>query len=499
MSAISFPATAGLLSLFLAAAALPAQTSIKTAAPPGTAGMSLVRIVRLSEVRGAVQVQRAAGHGFESAMINLPIVEADRIRTGTGIAEVEFEDNSTLRLATNTEVDFPELERTAAGVTVTDVHVVRGMVYVSLVKKETGDFTVEFGLREHLQKLQVPPSGHIRLQVNGAGAQLAVLGGSVPVNGANGPADISRNHTVSFTSAGVDNPAVTKKVAAESFDAWDRQSAAYHARTATLSALGKAPYSYGLNSMAYYGAFSDVGGCGTMWYPYFAGASWDPYGNGAWAWYPGAGYSWVSPYPWGWMPYHYGAWSYCPGTGWGWMPYGGWNGLNNSPTVPTRCASAGCRTHPLPPRPTRPPRAGASTLIAVKATPLITSGMTKRGSFLFIRGSAGLGIPREGLGKLRGFSRNSIRHGVAATPVYLYVNSDAGFGRRVAGNYAPVAVHRGYAPQMGMSGPGYAPRGGSYGSAAETSGNATSSEPSMPMSTSMPSMPMRSSVSAVRR
>ena len=32
-------------------------------------------------------------------MANLPIVEKSRLQTGMGVAEVEFEDNSTLRLA----------------------------------------------------------------------------------------------------------------------------------------------------------------------------------------------------------------------------------------------------------------------------------------------------------------------------------------------------------------------------------------------------------------
>ena len=47
-----------------------------------------------------------------------------------------------------------------------------------------------------------------------------------------------------------------------------------------------------------------------MWQPYLVGAGWDPFMNGAWMWYPGAGYTWVSAYPWGWTPYRYGSWTY---------------------------------------------------------------------------------------------------------------------------------------------------------------------------------------------
>src|SRR5260370_9695539 len=78
-----------------------------------------------------------------------------------------------------------------------------------------------------------------------------------------------------------------------------------------------------------------------MWQPCFVSASWNPYGNGAWAWYPGAGYSWVSPYPWGWTPFHSGSWSYCPARGWGWIPGRNWSGLNNVAGGVTNPVNAG--------------------------------------------------------------------------------------------------------------------------------------------------------------
>ena len=104
---------------------------------------------------------------------------------------------------------------------------------------------------------------------------------------------------------------------------------------ANSNSFNGSPYSYGMNDLSYYGSFvSGCGGGGSMWRPYFASAAWDPYANGAWAYYQGAGYSWVSPYPWGWMPYHSGSWAFCQGTGWGWMPGNNWNGLNNMSMMP---------------------------------------------------------------------------------------------------------------------------------------------------------------------
>jgi len=486
MSAIAGSAAATLLAIILTAPALPAQT-IATASP--SAGMSKVRIVRLSQVIGAVRMDRGVGRGFETAIQNLPVVESSRIRTEAGAAEIEFEDNSTLRVAPDSEVDFPELERTGSGMPVTEVRVVRGMAYFSLTKNRDSEFTLEFGPGTKPEELRLPPSSHVRLQVDATGARLAVLGGTVQVSGADGPITVPRKRTVSFSFTQTNQPTITRNVAAESLDAWDRQSAEYHEQVAAVSAFGNAPASYGLNDLAYYGAFSDAGGCGMMWYPYFAGAAWYPYADGVWAWYGGTSYSWVSPYPWGWMPYHYGSWSYCPGNGWGWMPGGAWNGLGNVPAISSEGSVP--RKSPLLPRPPAgPPRAGHPTLTLVMTRPLVASAIDQKGSFIFRRDSAGLGIPRQGLGKLRNFSRNTLRRGTASTPVYLSLDTDGGVrseGARAArdSQLAPVTIHRGFAPAPVVPSPSvYVPSnttGGDLPAAGSTSlPSRTSGMPSSP-------------------
>src|SRR5258708_31858985 len=117
-------------SILLLATTLSAQTTDAAAASPG---VSKVRIVRLSEVKGQVQLDRNNGRGFEPAITNLPIVENSKLKTGEGVAEIEFEDNSSLRVAPDSIVEFPQLERMATGGTISTVHLVQGMAYVSLV------------------------------------------------------------------------------------------------------------------------------------------------------------------------------------------------------------------------------------------------------------------------------------------------------------------------------------------------------------------------------
>src|SRR6202158_6043083 len=97
---------------------------------------SKARIVRLSEVQGTVQIDRATGDGFDKAFINLPVIEGSRLKTGKdGRAEVEFEDGSALRLAPDSEVDFTRLALGDNGQKLSTVQLVSGTVYANLHPK----------------------------------------------------------------------------------------------------------------------------------------------------------------------------------------------------------------------------------------------------------------------------------------------------------------------------------------------------------------------------
>ena len=91
----------------------------------GAFAESHVRIVRLSSVEGQVQMDRATGQGLERAILNTPIVEGVRLITGSdGLAEVEFEDQSALRLADDSEVKFSQLVMNDAGAKVNQIEVI---------------------------------------------------------------------------------------------------------------------------------------------------------------------------------------------------------------------------------------------------------------------------------------------------------------------------------------------------------------------------------------
>ena len=417
------------VSLLLGAALVaqePTAPAPEGAGPDATAGRAApvsaepraasdVRIVRLSLVNGAVQLDRNTDRGFEAAFANLPVVQGERLKALEGVAEVEFEDNSTLRITPNTRIDFPSLGRGQTGGTRSGVRVEEGTLYVSLEKSKGNEFTVSFGDRT----IDLPPGSHIRLDVGASGSKLVVFSGKVTVRDASGETIVGKKKALLFEGAAPAPTLVASRDEDSPFDAWDKTQADYH-KLRSVSAYGSSSASYGLSDLNYYGGF--VNGCGgTMWRPYLASAAWDPYSNGIWAWYPGSGYSWVSPYPWGWTPFHSGSWDYCPaGGGWGWRPGGAWRGLSNRPTpIPTNLAKGPVHS-PAVPRPPNPPMPGHATVQVVSTRPLAVSRQASSESFVFRNDSAGLGVPRGSLGRLNKISAEAVQHGSASMPIVSY-------------------------------------------------------------------------------
>ncbi len=374
----------------------------KPSSDVSSAGVSQVRIVRLSQVKGVVELDRQTGEKFGQAFVNLPIVAGARLQTLDGLAEVEFEDNSSLRLTPNSLVEFPLLGRDATGATSTAVKLLRGSLYVSLADgKSSGSFTINAGN----ETISPTPASRLRLDLNSPAAKLVVLKGDVAVSDAAGTMMVNKKKSVSFDTASATRPVPAHGDSDSPYDKWNKEEADYHSvRSSFTSSAGASPlgssYLYGVNDLSYYGSFSDIAGCGTMWRPYLTSASWSPYQSGIWTLYPGAGYSWVSPYPWGWTPYHSGSWELC-GAGWGWRPGGAWNGLNNLAAVRT--------THgPLLPT---LPKAGAPTLVAVNVKTMPVSRLNANSAFVFAGDSAGMGVPRGVFSHLGKISQNVAQHG----------------------------------------------------------------------------------------
>ena len=430
-----------------------AQPSPETAAAPEASaasakesdgavpGDSHVRIVRLSEAQGKLGLDRGTGK-IEATMQNMPIVEGSRLVTADGYAEVEFEDGSTVRVAPESEVGFPQLLLHSTGVKASTVRLAKGTMYVNLEKSKDVEFTVKSG--DAVMKIE--PGTHMRLALDGKKSTASVFQGNVQVQSGAATATVEKKHTATIDDKATSEITVAKNIEEAPYDVWDKNAVDYHNRYARGNAFGSSLYSYGVSDLNYYGGFVNAGGCGSMWRPYFVDSGWDPYGNGVWAWYRGAGYSWVSPYPWGWLPYHSGAWGFCPGVGWGWRPGSQWMGLANGSPILTRPGQPN-QVVPrggIPARPPGPQRPGViprSTLVLSNRTPLVYSKMDRPENFVFQKNSAGLGVPRGTLGNLHGISNNVGRNGFVNRSVYAEPMVSRGAGPVRSGT--PMAIRPG--------------------------------------------------------
>ena len=389
---------------------------------------SQVRIVRLSDVQGSVQIDKNTGLGFENAFLNLPITQGVHVKTGNrGRAEIEFEDGSTLRLTPNTNVEFSTLGLNDAGKRISEINLIEGMAYVNWLGKGGDEFSLNFSR----EKIVLNHTAHFRAETSPQVANVAVFKGDVDVEGPAGKVTVEKKKTAKFDAADNDKYTLAKNVEEAPLDSWDKEASSYHQQYARNNS---SPYGYGVSDLNYYGAYSNVPGYGMMWQPYFTGVGWDPFMNGAWSFYPGSGFMFASAYPWGWMPYHYGNWMFLPGMGWMWQP-GGWNSFS---TVPRYAGTLPANFHP----PVAPTAGTVKTVVVGRAG--TTSAFSSR--VVLNAGSAGMGIPRGSLENLHQLNHQVAKSGFAEVrPAPQFSTTTAARGSMMRSGYS--------APRSSMSSP----------------------------------------------
>jgi len=399
---------------------------------------SHARAVRLSDVQGNVQIDRNTGQGFENAFVNLPLTQGVKIRTqDRGQAALEFEDGSTVRLTPNTLVELPQLVLRDSGVKFSTVKLQEGTAYFDFLGTKDNVLELTFA-RESLTLTQPI---HLRVAMADVDAMLAVFKGQASITGPKGTVEVNKNHTASFDLL-EDHYTVASGIDEFPYDSWDKQEAQYQQQygksTSSYSATG-----YGTADLNYYGNFFTVPGYGMLWQPYFIGAGWDPFLNGAWAFYPGSGYSWVSAYPWGWTPYHCGAWNYLSMYGWAWQPGGACMPLNTFPVILN--APRGFV------RP-RPPLLPGHRIFPLNRGPMLVHTGNK---VQIASDSAGLGIARGSIRNLGQLSGRVEQTGFVTTRVHTASTSTGWWHTGTA----PVA-HVGSSMGHGLSSAGHSMGGG---------------------------------------
>jgi FecR protein len=375
---------------------------------------SQARIVRLGDAQGNVRIDRNTGQGYEKAFLNLPITQGMKIQTGDdGRAALELEDGSTVRLAPDSVLEVPQLSLRDSGSKVSAFHLQEGTAYINFLGAKESEFTLTFAR----ETVRLGQAVHLRVEMGDTYADLAVFKGAVQVAAPTGNVEVTKGKTASFDLIS-DKYELASEIADAPFDSWDKQQGQFQQEYSSKSYASYSPYPYGTSDLNYYGSFFNAPGYGNVWQPYFAGAGWDPFMDGAWAFYPGSGYGWVSAYPWGWTPFHYGSWSYLPTNGWVWQPGGAWTGFNNIPLVTN--APRGF---------TRPqaPTISGGRLLAVNRGPVITQVGKSANHVQIPNNSAGLGIPRGSVANLRDLSHTAQQKGAVTTTLHTGPGGLAGW------------------------------------------------------------------------
>jgi FecR protein len=279
---------------------------------------SHARIVRLSFVEGNIQMDQRDGRGLQKGFLNMPIGQGTiLLARDEGRAEVEFENGSTIRLAHDSQIEFQQLGLRTEGQKFSAIDVTEGTAYFD-IKKKTED---EFVIYLNGQQITAPKSARFRLRVGKDSSDLAVFKGEVEVQSGGKEVEVRKNESIELDRNDQNRYFLSREITTDPLDAWDLEREKYRDQYFAASTYQYNPaYSYGYADLSYWGAYEVIPVYGRVWRPYFVNVGWQPFADGAWVWYPHAGYVWVSSYPWGWAPYRYGSWVFVGGRGWCWRP-----------------------------------------------------------------------------------------------------------------------------------------------------------------------------------
>ncbi len=265
--------------------AAPSKAGGTKDAPP-TAGLSHVRVVRLSFVEGTVRVRRPGSEEWASATVNTPIEEGFSVATGKkSFAEVQFENGSAVRFGELSGVEFYGVGAVRTGRPCKPPDA-RGRRYVTF--HVLPDHHDEYLL--NASGVSVTPQGktEFRTDVNENRLRVEVLSGEVQAADANETEKLGKNHALTLDLNSGGSFEVSDKIQPDAWDKWadvrDQQSTLANNDAAFVT---RSPM-YGWDDLDAYGDWGYFPGYGYGWAPYQA-PGWSPYAAGNWSWYPGQG------------------------------------------------------------------------------------------------------------------------------------------------------------------------------------------------------------------
>jgi hypothetical protein len=248
--------------------------NVQPASPPQTAAgiqpgsnATYPQIVRISYAEGDVRVSRGKhGATWEAAETGLPLQTGFNLVTGTGRAEIEFEDASTLYLADNSALAFNDL-RTTGGVPHTELALLEGTATLHVHATIAGEL---FFFDTPVHRILVSYPNHYYERVSSYLDAMKVT----PLKDADrqGPEtpeeQSAENQTITYNATGRITGTSDPKAFAD-YDDWVANRVAQRsvAMTAMMKAAGLSTPLPGLADMSGQGTFFPCEPYGTCWAP----------------------------------------------------------------------------------------------------------------------------------------------------------------------------------------------------------------------------------------
>jgi hypothetical protein len=286
------------------------------------------RVARISLIRGGVQVRRSDSQDWESAVVNLPLVEGDEITAGSGArVEIQFDAYTYARINESSYLKVTTLKDEGIALSLSEGSLIvrtsefdkqRSYFEIDAPKttvaiEKSGMYRIDAGGQNSMDvRAAATDGGEARVYTDTSGFTLRNgRSAQVFIDGANAgeweAADASR-FTDDFATWSLDRDAAIAKRLKDSY--YDK----YYDRDI-----------YGAEDLDGYGEWIHTSKYGYVWRPYSSAISqyddWSPYRYGHWRWVPPYGWTWVNDEPWGWATYHHGRWIW-DDDHWVWKPYG---------------------------------------------------------------------------------------------------------------------------------------------------------------------------------
>ena len=283
------------------------------------------RVMRISLLKGEVSLRRAGNYEWETARLNLPLVEGDTLATGQGSRlEIQVDARNFVRVGEDSVLEVVTLRDEGIALSLKEGTL---MLRLARFEREREYFEMDAprttiaAEQPGLYRLDVTRDGEVRVTVRDDGRARIYSETSGFVLRENRMARLFYSgHTEGDWELG----------SASSFDQWDfwnDERERYLASRLKFEDRQRYydPDVWGAEELDAYGDWVHSRQYGYVWRPHVTVinnyVNWAPYRYGHWEWCPPFGWTWVADEPWGWAPYHYGRWVYY-NNAWCWAPRG---------------------------------------------------------------------------------------------------------------------------------------------------------------------------------